>query len=253
MSEKAGNVLFALGFAGFALLWWLDPTYSSDPQTQLLLKSVVLHAAGVLLFLPLQRRCRYHVFRLPSAKSMLVCLPALLVAVNNFPILGVLSGNIRVVRGDLILLYVLNCLLIGGFEEFAFRGTLFLLLLENRRRTKKQIFRATLLSSAVFGLFHLSNLLEGAGFGATALQVGYSFLIGGMCAIVLLKTGNLILPILLHAIYDLGGTLLSSGVAAGEMWDTPTVILTALLGCATLAWMLFVLWSVKPEDADRLF
>ena len=48
-----------------------------------------------------------------------------------------------------------------------------------------------LIDAALFGLWHLTNLLVGADVGATLLQVGYSFLIGGMLSAVLLKTGNI--------------------------------------------------------------
>jgi len=98
----------------------------------------------------------------------------------------------------------------------------------------------------------LVNLLEGAGFGATVLQVGYSFLIGGMCSIVLLKTGNLLYCILLHGIYDFGGGLIPT-LGSGELWDTPTVVLTVILSVIVIVWMLLLLWRVTPEDADKFY
>ena len=107
-------------------------------------------------------------------------------------------------------------------------------------------------SSAVFGLVHLVNLLEGAGIGPTVLQVGYSFLIGGMCAIVLLKTGNLIYCVLLHGIYDLGGGLIPT-LGRGALWDTPTVILTAVLAVIVTAWLFFVLLRIEPKEADIFY
>lgn len=253
MSEKWRQVFSAIAFLAFFVLWFVDPTYSADESKQFLLKSVVLHGIGILIFLPMLWNNPYRIWKFTKWKQMILCLPALLVAVNNFPFLGVFTGEIEVVRPDLIFLYVWNCLFIGAFEEIAFRGFLYLFLLEKRNKTKKQIFVVTVISSAIFGLFHLLNLLEGADIGATALQLGYSFLIGGMCAVVLLKTENLLFSILLHGIYDLGGTFLSSGVAEGVMWDVPTVIWTAMLGVFTFAWMLFLLFRTSPEDVQKIF
>ena len=83
------------------------------------------------------------------------------------------------------------------------------------------------------------------------MQVGYSFLIGGMCTIVLLKTGNLIYSILLHAVYDLGGNLLQIG--GGARWDTVTVILTVLIGLVVSAVMIAVLLKIDPMETEKFY
>ena len=125
-------------------------------------------------------------------------------------------------------------------------------LLEKRRDSRTRVFWTVVWTSAAFGLIHLVNLLEGAGIGPTVLQVGYSFLIGGMCAIVLLKTGNLIYCILLHGIYDFGGGLISR-LGNGALWDTPTVILTAVLAVLVTVWLFWVLLRIDPADTDRFY
>ena len=107
------------------------------------------------------------------------------------------------------------------------------------------------MSCAVFGLVHLVNIAIGASPGATLLQVGYSFLIGGMCAIVLLKTGSIWYCVLLHTVYDIGGTILYVG--GGKRWDIVTVIITAVIGVAVAVFMLLSLLRIKPEDVERLF
>ena len=108
---------------------------------------------------------------------------------------------------------------------------------------EKGLFWSLILTSAVFGGVHLINVFMGAGIGGVILQIGYSFLIGAMCSVVLLKTRNIWLCVLLHAIYDFSGTLMPT-LGAGTWWDTPTVIFTAVLAVATtayLVWQFFVL------------
>ena len=107
-----------------------------------------------------------------------------------------------------------------------------------------------LLSSALFGLTHLLNLFSGAAVGATALQVGYSFLIGCMLAVVYLHTGSLCGCIFLHAVYNFGGMLvptLGQGAFA-DIWNLPTVLITAVLAVFAIV---FYLRLLLREDALR--
>jgi len=250
--ETYSRIGVLVGIAIFGIVWLADPTYAEDGVTQQLWKSLVFRALGSTVFLSLSVYLGYHAFGKPSAAWWQVTLPCLAVVINNFPIIGVASGRIVIDRPDLMGLFLVDALLIGIFEELAFRGTLFLAILEKRRNSTRQIFLTTLISSAIFGLVHLANLLEGAGVGATLMQVGYSFLIGGMCAIVLLKSGNLLFCILLHALFDVGGGFLTY-VGTGKQWDAVTVAITAVLAVAVTAWMLYVLMRVTPEETDRFF
>lgn len=244
---RVGALLTALIFV---VVWIWDPELSADETTQSFCRSVIFRGLGSLVFLFVLLYLEFRMVSRPRLAHLAVLLPALAVAVNNFPILGVAQGSIWVEREDLILLYALDCLLIGAFEELAFRGVFLPSLLERYGSTQKS-FRWTVIgSSAAFGLIHLVNLAEGAGFGATVLQVGYSFLIGGMCAIVLLKTGNLVYCILLHAVYDFGGRFLMIG--DGSLWDVPTVILTAVLAVIVTVWMVTVFLRLSPEDGRKI-
>ena len=235
----------------FLVIWVIDPVFSTDETTQLMYRSVVFRGFGSIVFLFVLFYLGFRVFHRPHWTDLAVVLPSLIVAVNNFSILGFLDGSVWTERADLLRLYALDCFLIGAFEELAFRGVFLPALLEKRRKSKKQILWTVIGSSAMFGLIHLVNLLEGAGFGATVLQVGYSFLIGGMCAIVLMKTGNLLYCILLHAVYDFGGRWMTVG--GGTLWDTPTVVLTVILAVIVTAWMLVVFLRIDAKDADCLF
>ncbi len=249
LALRVGAVVAAALFVAYTIA---DPRLSADETTQGLLKSIISRACGAAVFLLVLLYLRFRLLTKPTAACLSAFLPALAVVVNNFPFLSAACGDAYLVRGDLVWLYAVDALLIGVFEELAFRGMLFPILLENRRGTSRQIFRTTVTVSAVFGLVHLVNLLEGAGIGPTLLQVGYSFLIGGMCSIVLLKSGNLLLCVLLHAVYDFCGGLYPT-LGAGVWWDTPTVIWTAVLGTAVFVWMMYLLLHIRPEETDRLY
>ena len=252
MRDKICRALVALGGLAFLLFWILDPIFSTDETEQRLIRSVISHLLGSWVFVALLLFLRYRVWNRPPLASLAVLVPALLVVVNNLPLLAMINGQARLERWDLLLLFALDSLLIGVFEEFAFRGTLFLVILEKHRANSKQIFMTSLISSAAFGLVHFANMLEGQGIVPTLMQVGYSFLIGGMCAIVLLKTGNLLFSILLHGIFDFCGGLMPT-LGDGTWWDTPTIIFTAVLAVAVSVWMLIVLIRIKPEETDRFY
>ena len=252
MRDKVCRALVAVCGLAFLLFWFFDPVFSVDETEQRLIRSVISHLLGSAVFVMLLLFLRYRIWHAPGLSCLVVLIPSLLVVVNNLPILSMINGDARVERWDLMVLFILDSLLIGAFEEFAFRGTLFLVILEKHRASSKQIFMTTLISSAVFGLVHFANMLEGQGIVPTLMQVGYSLLIGGMCAIVLLKTGNLLFSILLHAIFDFCGGLMPT-IGGGTWWDTPTVVFTAVLAVAVSAWMLIVLFRIKPEETEKFY
>lgn len=234
---------------------WLSAVVSDDEFRPAMLDTAIMDLLGSAVFICMTVYMGYRVFnpvQKPFWRSVLFLLPSLAVAVNNFPLIGLATGNAYLTDPPMgVVMVVLYCLAVGLFEEFAFRGLFFLMVLDGRYQTRKQIFLTTALSCAVFGLVHLVNLAVGAGIGPTLLQVGYSFLIGGMCAIVLLKTANIWMCVLLHTVYDVGGTILHLG--GGVRWDAVTVTVTAVLGVAVAVFMVISLLRIEPAEVARLF
>lgn len=247
--------VFAIAVA--AVLVWLElfpPAISEDETVNGLVISVITRAAGSVLFILLAVRLGWNIWHpAVNGKALLAVLPAFAVVINNFPIIGLLSGAATVTAPAWeVALFALSCLFIGLFEEMAFRGVFYLLILSTRRDSAKKIFFVTVVSSAVFGAIHLFNLFVGAGIGATVLQVGYSFLIGGMCSIALLVTGSIWIPVLLHALFDFGGYLVPT-LGDGIVWDAATVAVTAVLGVAVTGWMVYLILNIKPRMIERIF
>ncbi len=189
----------------------------------------------------------------PSGLALLVVVPSLAVAVNNFPIIGVVYGNVTFQASAVqLVLYVVFCASVGFYEEFVFRGLVFPLCYLVVKKRKYGVFWTVALSSAVFGASHSINIFAGAGVGATVLQVGYSFLIGAMCAISTAVTKNLFVAAILHFVYDIGGLALSY-VAVGNQWDFITVVITALLGVAVAIYMTAVCLKIPAESLEKTY
>lgn len=235
-------------------------------------KAVVIMASTITTRVILSALALFFIFRYGFYKSLspkltiighIAVIPALLVAINNFPVYGVLKGTILLTppSESYYVIYAFYCLSIGLFEEITFRGLVFPLCVYIFRKSKYDVFWATFTSSAVFGLVHLLNLFGGASVGETILQVGYSFLVGAMCALSVALTKSIYSAILIHAVYDVGGLLCSkdlnmvSGVNGGAVnqWDSVTVTVTAVLGVITAIYMIIVCFKLKKGPLLSLY
>ena len=250
----------AVIFAAVPLLLWLEigkPVLSEDAVLAPLISMTLTRGISAVVFLVLLLGEGYRVLnpvQKPFWKSLLFTLPPFLVVVNNMPILSMIWGDAYLVhRAPVYMIwFIAECLAIGLFEELAFRGVIFLMLAEKRHATRKGLFWSLILTSAVFGAVHLVNVLMGVGIGPVILQIGYSFLIGAMCSVVLLKTRNIWLCVLLHAIYDFSGTLMPT-LGDGTWWDTPTVIFTAVLAVLTAAYLVWQFFRLDLKEVSRIY
>ena len=108
-----------------------------------------------------------------------------------------------------------------------------------------------MIASLVFSLSHLINLAYGADFFAVALQVGYTFLIGAMFCVIMLKTNNLWFCILIHALFDVGGTIVTK-LGSGSPWDATFWVLTVIVGLWCAVHVIFTLKNAKSSFVDNL-
>ena len=240
--------LFAVGLTGLPCEQ-VGRLFTDDPRIAPIAGMAVCRAvsAVVMLFFCIQLGL-FDAPR-PAVRSLRAALPALLVAFNNAPVIALISGTAAVTaQASAVVLFAFECVAVAAFEEVAFRAILFPLMLQRFGTGARARFSAVLLSSALFGFTHLLNLFSGAAVGATALQVGYSFLIGCMLAVVYLHTGSLAGCILLHAVYNFGGMLVPTlGQGAFlDIWNLPTVLITAVLAVFAIV---FYLRLLLREDA----
>ena len=247
-------------FVALPILLWLEiakPTLSEDPVLASLISMTLTRGLGAAVFLALLLHEGFRVMnplQKPFWRSILFIIPPFLVVVNNMPILSLAWGDAYIIHSAPAywVWFILECLAIGLFEELAFRGVIFLMLAEKRHSTRKGLFWSLILTSAVFGAVHLLNVLMGAGIGGVIMQIGYSFLIGAMCSVVLLKTRNIWLCVLLHAVYDFSGTLVPT-LGGGTWWDTPTVIFTVILAVATTAYLVWHFFTLDLSRVEEIY
>ena len=249
-------LLVALMIGYFVLSNLLDLNGQLGEELSRSLEMIVTRALGGGVFLAIIAYLGYKILnpvRKPFGRALIFCIPAFLVVINNLPIYPLTMGMAEVTAPVWrILVLGLECLMVGFFEETCFRGTVLLGFLERRRETTLGRFVAIILSSAVFGAVHLVNILLGASPVAVVLQIGYSFLIGAMCSVVLMKTANIWLCVLLHAVFNFCGALVPS-CGKGTVWEPFTVTITVIIALITIAYMTHSFFKIKTEEVDKLY
>ena len=187
---------------------------------------------------------RFMIFDRQFLKYLLWSLPCFVVAIINFPFSALINKTVEVIRTDLIGLYLLYVFSIALLEELIFRGVLLLIVSDYMRGKRYQYLLTALICSLVYSLFHLTNLFEGMGIADVLLQCLYTFLIGGMLSITMLKTKNIWLCILIHTIFDFGGLLIVQ-LGVGNPWDTVFWILTFVGGALCAGHVIYTLLKLE--------
>jgi membrane protease YdiL (CAAX protease family) len=141
--------------------------------------------------------------RIRSWKTLFPYLPLILLVLLGYASL-IGSTGIKVKDPILILLGALSFLAGGFVEEALFRGVVL------RAFLPRRLLKAAALSSLVFALAHLPNLLVGQELGATGLQLVRSFLVGFAFVAPLAYTRNIWPLVLLHGLMNFS-SFLSSG------------------------------------------
>lgn len=234
---RRNKILFVsamlLCFAVAIVFGWPDLTLVQDSELNVLLTGTLCRIGLTAFLVVLIVFCNQtYLLRFPKktfARSLAWCIPCFLVAVVNFPFSALITHTAEVTRPELLPLFLLQCVAIGSMEELLFRGIIHDFFRKKLANIKHGYLLSVLVSSAIFGLWHLVNLFSGAGVGATFLQVGYSFLIGAMLAVTFDKTENIWLCVFLHALFDVGGTMIAY-IGVGDPQDLVFWILTAVVG-----------------------
>lgn len=91
----------------------------------------------------------------------------------------------------------------GIGEELCFRGLLLGTLMRQWKDDHRKVIIAVLLSSAIFGATHLTNINAGAGVFVSVMQAISAGFIGVAFAAVYIRSGNLIVPMFFHTLTDI--------------------------------------------------
>lgn len=125
-----------------------------------------------------------------SKKAIFLLLPVAILS-----LIPILNG-VKVNSANTIFIILITTLLIGIIEELVFRGVILSALKERGK------LPTILICSVIFGLFHLLNLVYGAGILDTIVQVIFAFGFGLVMAVVRYETDLLLPLIIVHALWD---------------------------------------------------
>ncbi len=162
-----------------------------------------------------------------SAKKYLYFLPLVVLASTN------LWGGFALRFSPLeTVLYVISMIGVGILEELIFRGFLFKALCADNIRS------AIAISSITFGIGHIINLLNGADFFPTLLQICYAAAAGFLFTIIFHKSGSLLPCIITHCTIN---SLSAFGAERSAALDVVTAV------SLTVFSLLYALWILRSD------
>lgn len=257
---KKRDICLCVCIVGIVLLlcyefFVIGATNFPDESIKHLTDMSITRFIGGVIFLAMLFNLDYKVLnpvRKPFLRSIVFCLPAFAIAINNFPFSQVISGGATIVGPwQKILLLAIECLCVGFFEEMAFRGVVFLQVVHRRTISRMWVFLSVLISSAVFGLVHLINLYQSSPI-PVLMQIGYSFLIGAMCSVILIRTENIWLCVVVHGLFNFCGAIVPE-CGIGSIWDTFTVIFTIVMSIAVTVYMVVAFFKADLCAFEDIF
>lgn len=157
------------------------------------------------------------------------------------PVIGNLFDGIKVNEPAQVFLFFIMAVLSGFVEETLFRGLMLRALLP------KGIWRAALISAALFGGMHILNVLAISSPAYALLQVGYAAAIGFAYAALVIRTGTIWPLILAHFLTNFAGFLAIAGTGStGPVAVRETVFAAVYI-------VLFSAYGIYLLRSDRRF
>ena len=120
---------------------------------------------------------------------------------------------------------------VGFLEEIIFRGFLF------KMMAKDGLKSAIIVSSLTFGLGHIVNLLNGADFIPTLMQVCYAVSIGYLFVVIFHKSKSLVPCIITHSVFN--------AVSIFNDGSTSIYIRSIVIIALTLGYAIYINKTVK--------
>jgi len=153
--------------------------------------NTIFSIALIMLMIILKRTEYYGITKVTNLKKYLYFIPLLLIVSVN------LWNGINITNTPKeIIFHVLTMINVGFIEEILFRGFLF------KMMAKDNIKSAIIVSSVTFGIGHIVNLLNGADFIPTLIQICYAFSLGFLFVTIFYKSKSLIPCIIAHILIN---------------------------------------------------
>ncbi len=149
--------------------------------------NTIFSVALLVLIISLKRVSYYGLTKVTNLKGYLYFIPLLLIVSVNL-----WNGfNINNTSSEIVF-HILTMLNVGFIEEIIFRGFLF------KMMAKDNVKSAIIVSAITFGIGHIVNLINGAEFVPTLMQICYAIAIGYLFVIIFYKSKSLIPCIVAH-------------------------------------------------------
>jgi len=113
---------------------------------------------------------------------------------------------------------------------------------------------AVVLSSALFGLWHVTNTLAGQSWSATLEQMIFAASLGAFLAVSYLYSGSLLVPMLIHAGVDILSMMASGSqsMAKPDAFEWQTILFTVIVfGLLTIFFLTGKRRRVMQAQVDR--
>ena len=143
----------------------------------------------------------------------------------------------------------------GFYEETIFRGVTVPIGMRYFK-SEKRVGILVLISALVFGLMHIGNIMMGASIQMGIAQ-GIATTFGGILFIAAyLRTGNILIPIFMHGIFDYmcftTDPTLENGIMANDV-AANALILTVLVQVIAGIWGLYLLRPAKRAEIHAIW
>lgn len=186
---------FALVWIGIYVVLLSLAENLSDVLTKNAAAAALCAAMTVFLFVWLGKNGLREIFGLcrpvGGARRYLYYLPLVVIASVNL-----WCGVTQKLPAGITALYVFRMLCVGFLEELIFRGFLY------KALCREGETKAAIISALTFGIGHIVNLLNGAAFVPTLLQIVYAVAIGFLFIVLFRRSGSLVPCILTHGVLN---------------------------------------------------
>ncbi len=226
--------------------------FENSKDNSMMIHSILRFLGGIVLIIIWTSFGHQEVLQKKSLlKSIWIIIPAFIISINNFPIIAFLDGRATLMEPIYsVYLFLLECLSVGFFEEIVFRGIILIYLVKRLSNHRNGLLLSIIISSAIFGLIHAFNFLNGASLNDTILQIGYSFLVGMMWAVMYLKTGNIWLTMILHATYNFFGQVMFYLGNVNGRYDIYTILMTIVFAAIAAVYSYKIYKQILEEPLN---
>jgi membrane protease YdiL (CAAX protease family) len=238
-------LLLAIGYGVAGTILYLNKIDSISPVFPV---NMLLSVIAVLILLKTKRWDQVFLRR-PKGGVSSVRIYAPLAAVLAITAVGsIATSGITVSSISNLIYLVLLSLSVGFIEELLFRGIIL------RAWLKKGVYLAVGVSTALFGVAHLMQLMGGQSAFGTLLQIVFSLVVGLALALVVVRTWSIWGVIIFHALFDFVQLISTSPTASVTDSSLDSISMIGTLAC-TIVLAFYIVWLTRipanPASAER--